>query len=351
MADRPAAIRPSRHGRLALAATSLLAALAALSLPTLSAANSGKEHPTVSTGGVGHVRGTSVVLNGSVDPHGLTTTYYFVYGPTESYGYQTPPQTLEAKDEQVKVSVAIADFPVGYHYRLVASNTDGSRLGRDKRYGKSAKLTFKLPRSLTPVPYRHGFTLSGNLVGQDDEHVTVALQETPYPFLEAFGDVGASQQTGAGGSFTFNVPALYKTGKFRVVTKQPRPVYSGVVTEQVTPEITLRVQKSSVKGLVRLFGTISPSENGARVLLQMSVAVRPGDSQKSSERTSRFTTQFSTVARRGTRSLSRFGLIVKISQSGQYRAYVSLRKGPLGSAASNTVSLTAGTGRHKKHGG
>lgn len=329
-----------------------LAGVLALALCAASPAGASvaKGPPFVITGGVSHVRGASVELDGAVDPHGLATTYYFVYGPSESYGYQTPPQALEAKNEHVKVGVSISDFPDGYNYRLVASNSAGNRIGRNRKYGKGLELKFALPKSLPTIVFGHGFTLTGKLVGSGNERVTVSLQETPYPFLEAFADVGATAQTGAGGTFSFRVSSLSESAKFRVVAKQPRPLYSAILTQSVTPRVLLKVQKTSVKGLVRLFGSVAPAEVGARVLLQVNEPARPGNSEKASERSSRFVTQFSTISRHATRTTSRFSVIVKVTRSGEYRAFVELHKGRLASAASGTLHLVAGSSKHHARG-
>jgi hypothetical protein len=303
--------------------------------------------PDVSTGGVSHVRGTSVVLDGLIDPHGLLTTYYFVYGPTERYGYQTPPQTLEANNEHIKVGVPVTSFADGYHYRLVASNAGGVKLGRDKTYGKAAALKFSLPKRLAPVFYKHGFTLTGKLVGAEDERVPLELQETPYPFLDGFATVGATTQTGAGGAFSFHPEGLVESGKFRVVMKGARPIYSATLLQTVTPQVVLRVRKTAVKGLVRLYGTVTPAESGAHVLLQVDEPARPGNSERLSERTSRFVTEFSTISLRGGNGFSRFSTIVTIKHAGEYRAYVELRKGRLGSSGSETVKLVAASSKRK----
>lgn len=326
----------------ALVLSLVLAAGSSAASPAGSPTLCKKSTPAVVTGGVTDVRGTSVELEGSIDPHGLLTTYWFVYGPTEAFGYQTPPQTLEAKTVRVKVGVTVTDFPVGYYYRLVASNSSScSGQGHTKRFTTATTLRFDLPRTLSPILYLHGFTLKGKLVGQDDEHVTVALQETPYPYLEAFANVGSAVQTGPGGAFSFTVASLSENAKLRVVAKEPRPIYSAIVTQSVTPRVTLRVARSKVTGLVRLYGTITPAEAGARVLIQLDEPARPGNSEKLSERTSRFATLFSTISRRGTREQSRFSLIVTVARAGTYRAYLELRRGKLSPAASGTVRLTA----------
>lgn len=339
----PAAVRAALVLSIALG---LAGALPAASPADSASAEKGK--PFVVTGRVADVRGTSVVLDGSVDPHGLLTTYYFVYGPTEGYGYQTPPQTLEAKNERVKVGVAITDFPAGYHYRLVAVNSAGPKLGRDRRFSSAPTLRFELSKTRSPIPYAHGCTVKGKLVGQGNEHVEVALQETPYPYLEAFANVGPAIETGEGGTFSFRVAKLSESAKLRVVAREPRPIYSAIVTQLVTPRVVLNVARTKVAGLVRLYGTITPAEAGARVLIQLDEPVRPGNSEKLSERTSRFATVFSTISRRGTRSMSRFSLIVTITRAGSYRAYADLHRGKLAPAGSETVRLkAAGSKKHR----
>ncbi len=86
---------------------------------------------------------------------------------------------------------------------------------------------------------------------------------------------------------------------------------------------------------------------GAHVLIQLSKAARPGNNEKTSERTSRFVTQFSTIAVKATRTMSRFSVVVKVAHSGHYRAYVDLRNKPLQSGASSSVSLKAAPSKHK----
>ena len=88
--------------------------------------------PLAVTGAVNHVRLTSVMLNGSVHPRGLVTTYFFQYGPTVAYGSQTTPGTLPASFNSVPVGQAVIGLRLGEHYRLVAKNADGSSFGHDR---------------------------------------------------------------------------------------------------------------------------------------------------------------------------------------------------------------------------
>ena len=47
--------------------------------------------PSASTGAASQLTNTSVRVNGSLNPKGQATTYYFQYGPTTGYGLQTRP--------------------------------------------------------------------------------------------------------------------------------------------------------------------------------------------------------------------------------------------------------------------
>lgn len=119
-----------------LSALAILAlASVALVLPLASASSRGASGPPrVSTGGFTHVSATSATLQGSINPRALATTYYFQYGPTTTYGSQTATESLAAGTTAVKVQQAVSGLQAGYHYRLVASNTDGSTDGRDRTF-------------------------------------------------------------------------------------------------------------------------------------------------------------------------------------------------------------------------
>ena len=49
--------------------------------------------PVVTTNAATNVTATSATLNGSLDPHGLTTTVFFQYGTTTNYGSATAMQS------------------------------------------------------------------------------------------------------------------------------------------------------------------------------------------------------------------------------------------------------------------
>src|SRR5436190_1730238 len=91
--------------------------------------------PVVITNPATLIASFSATLNGTVDPHGLTTTVYFQYGTTTGYGSTTASQTKTGKTEQTasaKISSLAANTT--YHFRIVATNNAGTRYGSDRTF-------------------------------------------------------------------------------------------------------------------------------------------------------------------------------------------------------------------------
>ena len=101
--------------------------------------------PLVSTGNATAITSTSATLNGSVNPEGQATTYYFEYGTTTTYGTQTASTSAGTGTAAVNVSAPIASLMPNtrYHYRLVATNASGTTLGSD--------VSFTTPKPPVPV--------------------------------------------------------------------------------------------------------------------------------------------------------------------------------------------------------
>ena len=91
--------------------------------------------PVVATNPATGIASSSARLNGTVDPHGLTTTVHFEYGTTTSYGHTTASQT-KMGDTYQNVSTDIAGLTAGtiYHFRIVGTNSAGTRDGLDRTF-------------------------------------------------------------------------------------------------------------------------------------------------------------------------------------------------------------------------
>jgi hypothetical protein len=360
----------------ALGLTSLALALPLASQAASNASSPGP--PLVSTGMFTHANGSSAVLEGSVNPRTLATTYYFQYGPTTAYGSQSTPASLPAGGTtKVKVSRAVTGILLGYHYRLVATNADGTKDGHDRvlnlKKKQVRKSGFVLPSAFAPTPVGGTFVLSGTLTGLGNANRAIALQASPYPYRTPFADVGAPIATNAVGGFSFRVSNLFTSTRFRVVTVGAPVLSSSIVTEPVVVRVILKARASRAGGLGRLYGTVTPAEVGARVFFQLEKVKseetkpgkvekppkieKPGKHEKSghgggkaedSEKPPAFLTRFITVVKRATKSVSRFSIVVKIRETGHYRAYVVIPAGPLASGHSQTILLHAAPGSAPK---
>ncbi len=92
--------------------------------------------PSVTTGSATSISAGEATLNGSVNPNGEDTTYYFEYGETASYGFTTIVTGAGSGTDPVSVSAVLKELTpyTTYHYRLTAENSLGSSFGDDKTF-------------------------------------------------------------------------------------------------------------------------------------------------------------------------------------------------------------------------
>jgi hypothetical protein len=309
--------------------------------------------PHVSTGAAQHVLTTSAQLTAVITPNGKETSYYFQWGPTTAYGSQTPTVSVGAGTAKVKVGQAISKLAQGatYHFRVVAVYSGGQPvIGRDRSFvTKGSVLKFEIPK-IPDITVGTPFVLSGALTGLGAPNRAVVLQASPYPYQQAFTTITAPGLTNAAGRFSFRVASLATSTAFRLVTLDPRPLYSSIVTVHAAVRVTLHVRSSGHTGLVRVYGTVTPAAVGAPLLIQLRKAIQPRPTSKpsESEATTHFVAQFTTMVKKGGRSFSRFSMVISPRHTGRYRAYVKLHTGALVSGASATVVLHAAPGSGSK---
>jgi Astacin (Peptidase family M12A) len=96
---------------------------------------SGTGFPVVTSNPATSIASHSARLNGTVNPHGLSTTVYFQYGRTTSYGNRTLNQTKTGNNYQnVFANISGLSAHTTYHFRIVATNSVGTRYGRDRTF-------------------------------------------------------------------------------------------------------------------------------------------------------------------------------------------------------------------------
>jgi phosphodiesterase/alkaline phosphatase D-like protein len=96
--------------------------------------------PDAVTGSASAVSASGATLNGTVDPNGRSTSYYFEYGTSTSYGTKTATKDAGSATTAQAVSAGIGGLQAGhtYHFRIVASSDAGTSTGKDETFTASS---------------------------------------------------------------------------------------------------------------------------------------------------------------------------------------------------------------------
>ncbi len=292
-----------------------LASVLAFALPASSGQATSPAAPNASTGGVANLTFSSAVLDGSVDPRGQETNYVFQYGPTHSYGSQTPLSPAGSGTRTLRVSQSVSGLQplTTYHYRIVASGLAGTTKGADRTFTTPAvPLSLAITGVPNPVLYGNAFSVEGTLSGTGAADHQIVLQANPYPYTAGFRIVGDTELTNSAGGFSFPFLGLLENAQLRVVTVGKPDVSSPVVLENVAVRVSFHVRSVGRPGFVRLYGTVSPAEVGALVGFQLLQAGH------------RSLNEGGTAVKAGTPTVSGFSRVVRLRRRGLYRAFVEV---------------------------
>jgi hypothetical protein len=177
--------------------------------------------PTIDSESVKNVEVTVASLHAKINPNESATTYHFEYGPTTSYGTSVPiPDShIGSGFEDVAVSQFLSGLQAGasYHYRVVATNTEGSIDGSDlifRTYPEQVATVDSCGNALlrqaqfsSYLPNCRAYELASP-PGNEKGGANVAAEETKtqasvdgnaikYVSLTAFGDAQSTETIGA----------------------------------------------------------------------------------------------------------------------------------------------------------
>jgi hypothetical protein len=194
--------------------------------------------PVVTTSPATLIASFSATLNGSVDPHGLTTTVYFQYGTTTSYGLTSAIQSKTGNTYQnVAANINGLTASTTYHFRLVASNSAGTTYGADRTF---TTLSATGPPVVITNPATNITTHTATLNGSVNPHGLTSTVYFQYGTTTSYGQTSASQSiTGnAYQNVSANISGLLAltTYHFRVVgTNNSGTTYGGDKTFTTQP--------------------------------------------------------------------------------------------------------------------
>ena len=319
-------MRTTNPKRRRLAAAGIIAAIAALALPSVSAAAS---PPAVSTDSAIDVQATSAVLRGTINPEGQSTSYFFQYGRTRSYGAQTLLASAGSTAGAIHVTVAVSGLSsfAGYHYRLIAVNATGASTGGDQSFTTLAvPLSLSIAVNPSPAPFGSDAAVSGTLSGTGAGGRAVVLQANAFPFTAGFVNVGNPQLTSGSGAFSFPVIGLTQITQYRVLTAYAPLIASPVWVESVAVRVGVRVARALRAHYARFYGTVTPAEVGMQIGI---VRVVHG----------RNLLVAGTLLRPGGASFSRYSRVVRVVHGGIYKVLARITDGAHASAYSAPVRI------------
>ena len=208
--------------------------------------------PIVTTQPATNAVSTSATLNATVNPNGTATTAVFEYGPNTNYGATTTTQNVGAGGTAVAVTQAISGLTPHalYHYRVSASNPNGTSLGSDA--------TFTLANTPPTAP-------NGTATGLSGTQKTVAIA---FPATDADGD--AVSITSATGSANLVVNTFTAT----TVTFTPASNFAGDATFTYTVSDGLG---GTATGTITVTVSLNPPPAGGTFAIMPNTGVRQGD--------------------------------------------------------------------------
>ena len=156
--------------------------------------------PSVSTGSATSVTSNSAILNGTINPNGASTTYYFEYGITTAYGSTTITTSAGSGSSAVSVNANIGGLSESttYHFRLVATNSIGTTSGSDQTFATTLS-------PVGPTVVTGSATLitsdSATLKGKVNPNGSSTEAYFEYGTTTSYGSTTLSEDIGAGTSF------------------------------------------------------------------------------------------------------------------------------------------------------
>ena len=119
--------------------------------------------PDAATGSASGITTTSATLNGTVDPNGRDTTFYFELGTSTSYGTKTATHDAGSATSPQAESAGVGGLKPGttYHFRIVATSDAGTATGKDATFVTSGAPAAVTDDATSVAPT--GATLNGGV--------------------------------------------------------------------------------------------------------------------------------------------------------------------------------------------
>jgi hypothetical protein len=236
---------------------------------TTAAAPANPAAPSISSVRVADRTATSARLTARIDPNRAATTWHMEWGLTPSLGTRSPDQTIPTGDGAVPVSVPLAGLTPNtkVYWRVFASNAAGQR--------RSGIVNFTTLRAATGITlsvfpetalWNTSVSVSGRVQGSGVNGLSVALQQSRFPYDSGFEQVSTAR-TDSRGDFRFPSLTLLIATRFRAVVTGNATVTSAEIGANVRARVGIR-RTSRTRRTLRLTGRVHPGLPNGRATLQ-----------------------------------------------------------------------------------
>jgi hypothetical protein len=152
------------------------------------------------------VTNAAAVLNGSVNPNGVTGTASFQYGTSTNYENTTVTQPLSASNNSTAINQSIAGLVASttYHFRVVATTSGGTTFGDDQMFTTASSAP---PDVSTNPPVTFGSS-TATFSATVNPNAAATILYFEYGTTTAYGSITPPEKVGAANSPTTFVAAV-----------------------------------------------------------------------------------------------------------------------------------------------
>ncbi len=242
--------------------------------------NAGNFAPAVATGSASMIGTDTATLNGAVNPNGGATTTYFEYGTTTGYGTRAPVPDLDigGGTSALGLSELVAGLLPNtlYHFRIVATNSQGTTPGSDSIFTTKPLPPVATTSAATGV----GFA-SAMLTGTVNANGAATSGYFEWGTTTSYGNQTPGQNLGNGSSAgavsaAIGGLAANATYHYRLVATNPGGTSLGddvaFTTTSPPPAVTTTAPVNVTTSGATLRGTVNPNGAATNAYFEWSTA-------------------------------------------------------------------------------